>query len=278
MYGSNDIGYIGPYPLADAAELYERNMRTLTDRVLARGVVPLLTTMPPDAQYIRYVPVFAGVVRAIAQGRQVPLIDYYRELIAIGPPHGLSSDGVHPSLQSFNTPCWFDAASLSQYGYNIRNLITLQALDRMRQVFDGVNGFDASAPRLAGDGSIASPFVINSLPFGELRDLRGSPWRPAGALSCSGAGSVAGPQYLYRFTLTRTTSLRILAVDGGARAQRVSLLSGPSLSSCLESNQRLIVTTLSAGTYYLSLNASSSNGGAEYNLSVTECVPGDPDC
>jgi hypothetical protein len=233
--------------------------------------------MPPDAQYIRYVPVFAGVVRAIAQGRQVPLIDYYRELMAIPPPHGLSSDGVHPSLQNFASPCWFDDASLSQYGYNIRNLITLQALDRMRQVFDGVNGFD-STPRLAGDGSPGQPFVISSLPFGELRQLRNSQWRPTGSLGCSGAGPVAGPQYMYRFTLTRTTSLRILAVDGGARAQRVSLLSNPSLASCLESDQRLIVTTLQAGTYYVVLNAGSANGGAEYNFSVTECVPGDPDC
>ena len=75
-----------PYPLADRAQVFERNMRTLTDRLLAQGVVPLLTTMPPDGDFFRNVPVFSGVVRGIAQGRQVPLIDYYRELMAVGPP------------------------------------------------------------------------------------------------------------------------------------------------------------------------------------------------
>ena len=277
MYGSNDIGYIGPYSLADAVELYERNMRTLTDRIIARGVIPLLTTMPPDQEFFRFVPLYAGVVRGIAQGRQIPLIDYYKELVVLPPPHGLRSDGVHPNVQNFNTPCWFDDASLI-YGYNIRNLITLQSLDRMRKVFDGATPPEPNALRLAGDGSPGQPFIINSLPFGELRDLRASQWRPTGQLSCSGTGNVAGPQYLYRFTLTRTTSLRIIAVDGGARAQRVSLLSNPSLASCMQSDQRLITTTLQAGTYYVVLNAGSSSGGAEYNLSVTECVPGDPDC
>jgi hypothetical protein len=279
MYGSNDIGYVGALSLVDATERYERNMRTLTDRLLARGVIPLLTTMPPDAAAIRYVPGYSGVVRAIAQGRQVPLIDYQRELLAIPPPHGLAADGVHPNLQSWATPCWFDAASLSQYGYNIRNLITLQALDRMRQVFElGVSSLDPGAPRLAGDGSANAPFVINSLPWGELRNLRASSARPASQLSCAGAPAVAGPQNLYRLVLTRTTSLRIFALDAGARAHRVSLLSSPSLSSCLASNARLIATTLVAGTYYLSVNALTANGGGEYNLSVTECVAGDPDC
>lgn len=280
MFGSNDIGYVGaPYTLAEGAEYFENNMRTITDRLIAAGVIPLLTTMPPDAAALRFVPVYSGVVRAIAQGRQIPLIDYTRESLALGPPHGLASDGTHPTCAAYNTCCWFDSLSLSRHGYNLRNLITLQALDRMHQVFElGVPRLDPFAARMSGDGSTNAPYLISQLPFGELRDLRASPWRPVGALSCAGAPPVAGPQNLYRLVLERTTSLRMIVVDGVTRQQRLSLLSSPSPSSCLQSAQRLIATTLPAGTYYLSVNAPSASGGSEYNLSVTECVPGDPDC
>ncbi len=278
MYGSNDIGGGDPYPLADRAERFEKNMRILTDQLTARGVIPLLTTMPPDGDFFRYVPVFSGVVRGIAQGRQVPLIDFYRELMALGPPYGLGNDHVHPTCLAFNKCCWFDQPGLT-HGYNVRNLITLQALDRMRRLFAlDETSFDPGAPRMPGDGSTASPYVISQVPFGELRDLRTSAWRPTGSLSCTGAPAVSGPQNLYRLVLSRPTSLRVLVVDGGARGQRVSLLSGPTLSTCLKSDQRLISTSLAAGTYYLSVNAPATNGGAEYNLSVTECLPGDPDC
>ena len=282
MYGSNDIAYYGggAYPLADQAETYEANLRAITDELLARGVIPLLTTMPPrtDGDRLRYVPVFSAVVRAIAQGRQVPLIDLNRELMALGPPFGLSSDQVHPTCAAYNKCCWFDPASLT-HGYNVRNLITLQALDRLHQVFEGgATTLDPAAPRLAGDGSRAAPFAISSLPFGELRDLTQSPSTPDAPLSCAGAPAVAGPQHLYRLVLTRTTSLRALVLDRGADAHRVSLLSGTSLSSCLRSDPRLVAATLSAGTYYLAVNARNAGGGAEYNLSVSECAPGDPDC
>ncbi len=279
MYGSNDIAWSLPYPLADRAQVYERNMRNITDRLLARGVIPLLTTMPPDRDFFQYVPVYTGIVRAIAQGRQIPLIDYYKELMALGPPYGLRSDGTHPSCASYNTCCWFDAVSLSQHGFNVRNLITLQSLDRMRQVFElAAPGLEAQAPRLAGDGSPAAPFVISSLPFGELRDLRASSSRASGSLSCANAPPVTGPQNLYRLELTRPTSLRALVLDAGQGGQRISILSGPSLSNCLETGTRLVSGTFAAGTYYLSINALSATGGTEYNFSVTECLPGDTDC
>ena len=279
MYGSNDIAYYGggSYPLADQAAAYEASLRAITDALLAQGVIPLLTTMPPrtDGDWMRYVPVYSGVVRAIAQGRQVPLIDLNRELMSIGPPYGMSGDQVHPSCADYNKCCWFDPASL-QHGYNVRNLITLQALDRMHQIFElGATSLDPAAPRLAGDGSKAAPFAISALPYGELRDMRRSPSRSEEPLSCAGAPAVAGPQNLYRLVLTRPTALRALVVGG---THRVSLLSGPSLSTCVKSDPRLVAATLPAGTWYLAVDALTAGGGAEYNLSVTECASGDPGC
>lgn len=283
LYGSNDIlwGGLDAYPLADQAERYEKHMRLLTDHLITKGVIPLLNTMPPRNQprYLTYSPVLAGVVRAIAQGRQIPLIDLQRQMMAMGSPYGLLSDGTHPSHDDYNTCCWFDPASLARYGANVRNLITLESLDRMRQIFEAnVPALDPAAPRLVGDGSVASPIVIDQVPWGELRDLRSTPSMATGALSCADAPPVSGPQNLYRLVLPRAMSVRVLALNGGVGGHQVSLLSSPDLSSCLKSDARLVTGPLAAGSYYIAVNALSPGQGTEYNLSVTECRPGDPDC
>ena len=281
LYGSNDIGWGGAaaYPVADQAERYEKHMRRLTDHLISRGVVPILNTMPPDGDYFWVTPVFSAVIRAIAQGRQVPMIDLHQALLAMGPPYGLRSDRTHLSQQDYNTCCWFDPASLATYGENVRNLITLESLDRMRQIFDqGVPAIDQNAPHVVGDGSASSPFVINHVPWGELRDITSSTFTATEALSCAGAPQVSGPQVLYKLVLPRAMAVRILVLDGGVGGQRVSLLSGTSLTTCVKSDTRLITARLDAGTYYLSVNALTATGGAEYNLSISECVAGDSGC
>ena len=89
---------------------------------------------------------------------------------------------------------------------------------------------------------------------------------------------MTGPQNLYRLVLTRSTALRVLALNGGQGGHQVSLLSSTDLGSCLKSDPRLISTTLPAGTYYLAVDALSATSGTEYNFSVTECIAGDPEC
>jgi hypothetical protein len=286
MFGSNDIGYFGggaSYPLLAQVEAYETSMRALTDRLLEGGVLPLLSTMPPrwhTPEWVPYVPAFAGVVRAIAQGRQVPLVDYNRALMAVGPPaYGLSSDGVHPSYQGYNTSCFLDDASLATYGYNIRNYLTLWALDRLRQVVEtGGPAPDPGALRLQGTGSAADPLRIAAVPFGELRDLRASPERATAPSSCAGAPVILGPRVLYRLELSRATAVRVLVLDRGARALRVSVWAGASADGCLATDTSLIARTLPAGAYTVAVEAAGAGGGSEYNLTVTECVAGDPEC
>ncbi len=280
MFGSNDIVSTSEQGLAGAVEVYERAMRDLTDQLLAKGVIPLLTTMPPDAEFFRYAPVYAGVVRGIAQGRQVPLIDFQKELLAIPDPHGLSPDGTHPKCENYNTCCWFDAQSLGEYGYNIRNLITLQSLDRLHQVMDlGVSELEPDAPHVMGSGAPRAPIEISSLPFGELRDLSASVTRVSGESAC-GTQAVEGPQYLYKLVLTKPTKLRALLVDRFAGNQRLSLLSGTDLSSCVRSEERLIQGQLEAGTWYFAVTPTADNDGkgSEYNFSITECRDDDADC
>ena len=129
MLGTNDNRPIG-------AELFAQSLRELVDRSLAAGVVPLLTTIPPRADgrfAAARVPGLNAVVRAVAEERQVPLVDLFAALDRL-PPKGLMTDGVH--LASFGgatpRPCDLGARAL-QKGMNVRNLLTLEALDRMRR-------------------------------------------------------------------------------------------------------------------------------------------------
>jgi hypothetical protein len=284
LFGANDLLDLGTstYPLVDLAEAFEVSLRGLVDHLLERGVLPVLSTVPPRWDHpvlARQVPAFAGVVRALAQGRQVPLIDFNRELLALGPPaYGLGSDGVHPSVEAYDAFCHFDAASLA-FGYTVRNLVTLQALDRLRLALgDPTDAPDPGAHRLAGAGTPGNPFLVESLPFGELRDLKASPGRATGASACSPPAPAGSPEALYRLVLTRPTALRVLLLDGGPRALRLSLWTGSTPDTCQRSHPSLLAATVPAGTYTLAVDAARPAGGSLYSLSITECLPDDPAC
>ncbi len=122
---------------------YEATLRRIVDELAAKGVVPLVTTLPPrldrPGAHARLTWYNQAIVR-VAQGSQVPLINLWRALW--GPDivnAGMAGDGIH--LNSFGAgPANFTPAGL-RYGMNQRNLITLQALARLKRVV-----FDDGAP------------------------------------------------------------------------------------------------------------------------------------
>jgi hypothetical protein len=62
-------------------------MATIVDRLLAEGIIPILSTIPPrddSASADRMVPRYNAVVRAIAQTRGVPLVDLLDKEFTIG--------------------------------------------------------------------------------------------------------------------------------------------------------------------------------------------------
>lgn len=282
LYGTNDVGLgraSAPSAPADQAARYERELRAIVDRLLSRGVIPVLTTPPPREdrpEYARAMPALNGVVRAVAQGRQIPMIDLYRELAALPPPHGLGRDGVHLSCAPGSRCCAFDSMSLKRHGFNVRNLVTLQALDRLRRALSSSEPPpDKDVPRLAGDGSPERPFRIDALPFADLR----APGPAAGRRSiptCGRPSSPAAARVTYRLALARPTALRILALDAGARAVRVSLVNDLAGMPCLAADERMIAGALEPGLYELAVEA--ARPGVEFTLSATECLAGDPAC
>jgi hypothetical protein len=206
------------------------------------------------------------------------------------PGAGLSGDGIHPSACGAET-CRFDDAVSScgarwlQYGYNVRNLVTLEALQRVKQVLaDGAVSLDASPVRWAGEGSWAVPFTTAQLPFTDLRDTSREGARAVSSYACAGAVAAPGPEVVYRFTLARPAALRIAVLDGtthldGAGRFALALLDGSGKpTGCLRSSDRTIAGAFPAGTYHLVVDTAGPAGGGEYALVVVECAAGDPSC
>jgi hypothetical protein len=271
MYGSNDIGWNNIFG-------YANNMLDIADQLVGAGVIPILSSIPPrddNASADAQVPRYNLIVRGIAQGLQVPFVDFHRELLPL-PKHGLSGDKLHPSTYSSGgyKACVFTAAGL-QHGYNVRNLLAIEALDRVkRAVIDGQAAPDAPGPKLVGDGSPAKPYVIGSLPFTHMADTSQSPHKVIASYSgCNASQDESGPELYYKLELSAAKTVRIMVFDRSSVDIDVHLLdSSGAAAGCLERDDKEIVRSLAAGTYYLVLDTyvSSSSGAkaGEYLLTV----------
>ena len=281
MYGSNDIGWYNPPPHDYVYQLteYERALHAIVDQLLAAGIIPILTTMPVRVGYEDPMIFFSAVARALAQGHQMPLIDYQRELVLLGAPdnYGLGDDGVHPSVEAYNTMCEFDAAGL-HYGYNVRNLVTLVALDRMRQVIAGnAASLDADVLHLLGTGTGEDPYRVDSLPFTDLRDTNDSGSQTLSDYTCVGATAAPGREVVYRLELAESTPLRALVLDQGSERVHLYLLDASGAAAgCLRTAPTEIAATLAAGTYHLVVDA--LDAGGEFTLVVERCGSTDTAC
>ena len=152
MLGTNDAAL--PNGLVD--------LTTIVDKLEAARILPILSTIPPrnDASGNQFSIDFNAGVRALAESRSLPLIDFYQEILWRRPGMTwvntlISSDGVHPTagragfLPTSNpyasggdpaTHTTGDAAA--NVGYLLRGWLTVQKLKEVkRYVIDGVNPF-----------------------------------------------------------------------------------------------------------------------------------------
>lgn len=255
MYGTNDIELGRPH-------LYASLMGRLVRMLTVRGVIPVLTTIMPrddDPDSDRYVSLYNAVVRGIAQSEQVPLIDYHRELAAL-PDHGLASDGIHPNVRFVRhhpRGCEFDARGLT-YGYNIRNLITLRALDRLRRhVLDGEPAPDSAAALPPGQGSRRDPIHIDSLPFSHASDTSRSPHRDIDRYGC-GEQDESGPEVVYRVEIDEPMEAYALVTNAhGVDVDLHVLRDG----HCVHRANEFLSLDLEPGTYDFAVDTFVGNDG-----------------
>lgn len=127
MFGTNDAGY-------RTAEQYTTDMREIIRLTEAQGIIPILSTIPnrPDTPF--QVVSLNNIVQQLATEHHLPLIDLYTLTFNL-PNYGLTSDNVHLSSSPFGltATATFDSTNLN-YGYVVRNLATLQALNIVQQV------------------------------------------------------------------------------------------------------------------------------------------------
>lgn len=135
MWGTNDT-YQGPKP-----PKYTDNLRAIVQACLDNGTVPILYTIPPkgdqagNAKNTALVESFVEAARTVAAEKKIPLVDFYKEIMARQPENfakTLLGDGLHPSYPQAYQQDFSDEA-LKQSGYTLRNYLTLKALWEVHQ-------------------------------------------------------------------------------------------------------------------------------------------------
>jgi hypothetical protein len=122
MLGTNDV------PYTPAAE-FEADMRRVIDLTLERGIVPVISTIPPlfRTGLEGRAELLNGVLVKLAREYDVPLWDYWAALQNL-PNTGMAGDGVHPTWAPSGHSADFTPDFL-QYGMTVRNLTGLYVLD-----------------------------------------------------------------------------------------------------------------------------------------------------
>jgi len=122
MLGTNDVVSTPDGP-------FEADMRQVIELTVAKGIVPVLSTIPPlfrtgldgRAEQLNVI-----IVR-LAREYDIPLWDYWSALQGL-PNSGMGSDGVHPNSAPAGHYADFTPEYL-QYGMVVRNLTALYVLD-----------------------------------------------------------------------------------------------------------------------------------------------------
>jgi hypothetical protein len=120
MFGTNDI-------LSLTAAQYDFYLRLVVFDTIDRGIIPLLSTFPGNLNVSKRANQFNQIVYRVARDYDVPVMNLWLALQPL-PGKGLDAGTGYLSQVATTRVSYFTKANL-QYGYTVRNLITLQALD-----------------------------------------------------------------------------------------------------------------------------------------------------
>ncbi|MCL5997460.1 MAG: LysM peptidoglycan-binding domain-containing protein [Chloroflexi bacterium] len=115
---------------------FERNYRPIIEDTISRGIVPVLMTKGDDmeTQYGGPSGYINTVIVKLSEEYSIPLLDLKQAIGIFNLPHGgFEGDGFHYNQPSDGRSAVFGGNYL-QYGYTIRNLTALQALDAVRRL------------------------------------------------------------------------------------------------------------------------------------------------
>ncbi len=258
MYGANDAGGWGT--MYGVVSGYMASMRAIVDSCIANGVVPILMSPCPRKNLPEYALTMGHLVRALAQQYQIPFVNEHRAMMPL-PNHGLGGDGLHPSALGYNQCCWLTPAGLKN-GYNLRNLLSLQALDNMYQITDrAVPSLNSEPASLTGAGTKTDPFIIDSISFVDAQTT-----------------SLSKTDIYYKLTVTKSMKTRTMVTYQNGTVTRISLLNDAfavlvhdSIEGGygLDKLQGIIEKDLSPGVYYINLKVEGVKYG-DYQFLVAD--------
>ncbi|MAQ14070.1 MAG: hypothetical protein CMN30_04645 [Sandaracinus sp.] len=267
FFGGNDVQARRPRSFGERLE-------QAIEQLVQRGIVPIVGANSPrgdDPEMDYWARRYNRISRGLAAAWRIPYVDFHLAQMAL-PGMGLAGDGVHPNTLldgGRGRACVLSAEGLER-GSNQRNLLTLEALDRMRRVV--VAGEDAPDPApaaLAGAGTAAEPIRLTRIPFAERLE-------PAGegtltAYGCEGAEPAPGRERVYRVHVEETTALEVnVFADQGAR----TYLLGPELNAlqCRAHGEEDLEVTLERGVHYLVVEVAPDQE-APVTVLIDEQVP-----
>ncbi len=127
MFGTNDVGY-------RTQDEFSHDMGEIIKQSMELGVIPVLTTIPPQPRVPDRVTAFNTIIHDLATQNDLPLIDV-NAAFSLLPNSGLAYDNVHPSWPPGDEELAADFAPENlAYGYTVRNLLTLQMLDQIWRI------------------------------------------------------------------------------------------------------------------------------------------------
>jgi LysM repeat protein len=125
MYGGQDLRFM------DTA-LFRESMQQITDDLISWGVIPILTTFPhhPD-YYPGKAAEFNNVILGLANLYGIPCINLWQAVQGL-PDYGVKMEDLYHLSHDWNNGYNLTGEE-NAYGVNMRNLMTLQALDALRR-------------------------------------------------------------------------------------------------------------------------------------------------
>jgi hypothetical protein len=269
-FGENDASLL-------SLSSYAQPLLQAVDELLDRSVIPVIVSPGPCQSCAGgpdRIERFRQMARAVAQARQVYFIDLHLALQEL-PDFGLAVDGVHPNVYSPDGPmaCNFTSAGL-EFGYNMLNLVVLQALSRIRSVFDQPDGVpDPEANVRLGHGSVQAPFHVTSLPYASSGLITEQGLDEVDSFSaCLQDGATSGPEHVYRLDFEGPGTLQIEVVSNQPADIDAWLFRDDTEgTSCVQFINQSIERSVSAGTWFIVLEAFDDMGTVrhgEYVMTV----------
>lgn len=265
MFGTNDVQNAPTGGMRSFA--YE--MAQLGDALVRHGVIPLFTSPPPrplrpvDQSHFGvagagpWVPRYAAIVRGIAKGRQWPFLDLESALNVL-PDAGLMRDGVHLRAGA-NGACDFSEEGM-QSGHNVRNWLTMRALEFTAGVVRGSNaGLKSDKLVQANAGTAATPVSVDEWPYTDLG--RGASMH--GSALCSSGSK----ERVYELTLKQRAHLRATVFTLGAAPIFMHFRDKQS-GQCTPLSRLEWIADAEAGTYQWVVSTPAKGPAGDYLITV----------